>query len=155
MQRLMPLCHSRIKTFGDFMDLFNFLFINHLHYEESLFVIKEISQEQICYLIQALIWRLDELENWSGMGINQASREIAEVFGINHKKIVMPILFASLMGKTQGPPLFDSVTLLGKDRTRARLLKALEFLGGISNKKMGSLKKAWQDKNGHSLMTKE
>ena len=37
MEKLMPLCHSRIKTFGDFMDLFDFLFINHLHYTESSF----------------------------------------------------------------------------------------------------------------------
>ncbi|WP_075884074.1 glutamate--tRNA ligase [Candidatus Protochlamydia sp. W-9] len=155
MQRLMPLCHSRIKTFGDFMDLFNFLFINHLHYHDAIFVVKDLSKEQICYLIQSLIWRLDELENWNGTGVNQASREIAEIFGVNHKKIVMPILFASLMGKTQGPPLFDSVNLLGKDRTRARLLKAMEYLGGISNKKMASLKKAWQEKSGQPLMIKD
>ncbi|MBS4164445.1 Glutamate--tRNA ligase [Candidatus Protochlamydia amoebophila] len=155
MQRLMPLCHSRIKTFGDFMDLFNFLFINHLHYNDAIFVVKDLSKEQICYLIQSLIWRLDELENWNGTGVNQASREIAEIFGVNHKKIVMPILFASLMSKTQGPPLFDSVNLLGKDRTRARLLKAMEYLGGISNKKMASLKKAWQEKSGQPLMIKD
>ncbi len=155
MQRLMPLCHSRIKTFGDFMDLFNFLFINHIHYSDSLFEVKDLAKEQVCYLIQAIIWRLDELENWTGSGVNQASREVAEIFGVNHKKVIMPILFGSLMGKTQGPPLFDSVTILGKDRTRARFLKAMEFLGGISNKKMSSLKKAWQEKSGQALIAKE
>ena len=106
---------------------------------------KELSKEQCCFLLQAIIWRLDELENWGSSGINQASREVAEIFGVNHKKAIMPLLFASLMGKTQGPPLFDSVGILGKDRTRARLLKAMEFLGGISNKKMHALKKAWDD----------
>ncbi len=155
MERLMPLCHSRIKTFGDFMDLFHFLFINHLHYHESLFHIKELSKEQGCSLIQALIWKMDELENWGSTGINQASREVAGVFGVNHKKVVMPLLFASLMGKTQGPPLFDSVDLLGKDRTRARLLKAMEFLGGLSNKRMHELKKAWGERKGEALMMKE
>src|SRR5215204_4421908 len=61
MERLMPLCHSRIKTFGDFMDLFDFLFINHLRYNEAFFEIKDVSKEQCCYLLQAIIWRLDEL----------------------------------------------------------------------------------------------
>ena len=28
MQKLMPLCHTRIKNFGDFMDLCHFFFIN-------------------------------------------------------------------------------------------------------------------------------
>lgn len=155
MERLMPLCHSRIKTFGDFMDLFSFLFINHLNYNEHLFHTKDLNKEQSCYLIQAMIWRLDELENWTGPAINQGSREIAEIFGVNHKKAIMPLLFASLMAKTQGPPLFDSATLLGKDRVRARFLRTVEYLGGISNKKMSQLKKCWQEKSCHSLMIKE
>ena len=155
MERLMPLCHSRIKTFGDFMDLFDFLFINHIRYTDSLFEVKELSKEQRSYLLQSIIWRLDELENWGSSGLNQASREVAEVFGVNHKKVIMPLLFASIMGKTQGPPLFDSVAILGKDRTRARLLKAIEFLGGISNKRMHLLKKGWDDRQGQSLMVKE
>ena len=155
MNRLMPLCHSRIKTFGDFMDLFSFIFINHIHYNDALFENKDLSKEQLCSLIQSTIWRLDELENWSGAGLNQASREVAEIFGIHYKKTMIPLLFASLMGKLQGPPLFDSVDILGKDRTRARLLKTLEFLGGISNKKMQLLKKAWEEKQGKHLMIKE
>lgn len=145
MEQLMPLCHARIRTFGDFMHLFDFFFINNLPYTESLFEIKGIENEQKCSILQAIIWRLDELENWGSSGMNQASREVAERFSVNHKKVVMPLLFASLMGKTQGPPLFDSVGILGKDRTRARLLKSIEFLGGISNKKMQSLKKAWDE----------
>lgn len=143
MERLMPLCHSRIKTFGDFMDLFDFLFINHIRYSDSLFDIKGSSVEERCSVLQAIIWRMDELEDWGSSGINKASREVAERLGINHKKVVMPLLFASLMGKIQGPPLFDSVGILGKDRTRARLLKAIEFLGGISNKQVAQLKKTW------------
>jgi glutamyl-tRNA synthetase len=152
MQRLMPLCHARIKTFGDFMDLFDFLFINHLRYNEQLFHVKDLSKEQCCYLIQAIIWRLDELENWGGTGLNQASREVAELFGVNHKKVIMPLLFASIMGKTQGPPLFDSTGILGKDRARARFLRAMEFLGGLSNKKMSDLKQCWEARNCQGLI---
>jgi glutamyl-tRNA synthetase len=155
MQKLMPLCHARLRTFGDFMDLFSFLFINHLHYNEALFHVKDLSKEQCCFLLQAIIWRLDEIENWGGSGMNQASREVAEMFQVNHKKVMMPLLFASIMSKTQGPPLFDSVTLLGKDRTRARLLQSIEFLGGISNKKMQALKKGWDEKSCQSLLTKD
>jgi len=39
------------------------------------------------------------------------------------------------------------VGILGKDRTRARFLKAIEFLGGISNKKVDILKKAWEQRD--------
>lgn len=152
MQKLMPLCHTRIKTFGDFMDLCDFFFINNLKYTPQLFEVKGYTPEQCCYVMQAMIWQMDEQENWSGQGVNQASRVVAETFGINHKKVVMPLLFASLMGKAQGLPLFDSAELLGKDRLRARLLNSITFLGGISNKKMDPLKKAWQKKDCKALM---
>lgn len=152
MQRLMPLCHTRIKTFGDFIDLSDFLFINNLKYTPELFEVKGLSPEQCCFILQGMIWHMDENENWKSAGVNAASRAVAEALGVNHKKAVMPLLFASLMGKSQGLPLFDSAELLGKDRTRARLLKSIEFLGGISNKKMDLLKKHWAQKDGKALM---
>jgi glutamyl-tRNA synthetase len=151
MLKLMPLCHSRIKTFGDFMDLCDFFFINHLKYTEELFSIKETSKDMLCNLIQGILWKLDEKEDWTSAGLNQISREVSEFFGINHKKVMMPLLFASLMGKLQGPPLFDSFAILGKDRSRARFLNTIEFLGGISNKKMDALKKAWNSGDGKPL----
>jgi glutamyl-tRNA synthetase len=152
MQRIMPLCHTRIKTFGDFIDLCDFMFINNLKYTPELFAIKGYTPEQAAYILQAMIWQMDEQENWKGPGVNNASRKVAEVLSVDHKKAVMPLLFASLMGKRQGLPLFDSADILGKDRTRARLLKSIEFLGGISNKKMDLLKKSWAEGNCKALM---
>lgn len=147
MEKLMPLCYSRIKTFGDFMDLFDFLFINHLHYTDDMFTQRGLSKLQACFVLQAMIWQLEESNDWSSQGIHEASREVAEKLGVNHKKGIMPILFASLMGKVQGPPLFDSAEILGKDIVRARFLRAIEYLGGISNKKGSELKKAWEAQN--------
>jgi glutamyl-tRNA synthetase len=152
MKRLMPLIHTRIKTFGDFMELCQFFFINHISYDKTLLTPTSIAEEKACFLLQGIIWSMDEQENWGRSGIEKASHDVAESFGVHHKKIIMPILFASITGKLQGPPLFDSVELLGKDRTRARLLRAIEFLGGISNKKMDSLTKAWAKKDCKSLM---
>ncbi len=144
MQRLIPLVHSRIKTFAEFFELCDFFFINDLKYTEALFSIKDTSKETLAQIVQGMIWRLDETESWASASVNQASRHVAEVFGVNHKKVVMPLLFASIMGKLQGPPLFDSVEILGKDRARARFLKTIEFLGGISNKKLDAFKKGWE-----------
>lgn len=152
MNRLMPLISTRIKTFGDVISLCDFLFVNHLHYTHELFHAKGVDPEAVPLLLQAMIWHMDENENWGSSGVNQASREVAEVFGVNHKKVMMPILFAALMGKHFGPPLFDSAELLGKDRTRARLLRSIEFLGGISNKKMDLTKKGWAKKECKDLV---
>ena len=151
MRQIMPLVHTRIQTFGEFMDLCGFLFVGNLEYTPEQFSVKGLSGEQAALLLQAIIWHMDETEDWGRSGIEAASRAVAEVFGVNHKKIIMPLLFASIMGKRFGPPLFDSVNILGKFLTRARLMAAINFLGGISKRMGEELKKAWQAKSGSHL----
>lgn len=152
MSKLMPLCHTRIKTFGEFIELCDFFFINHIPHSQELLCPNKITGEKASYILQAIIWNMDEQENWGKPGIENASHKVAEVFGVHHKKVVMPILYGAITGKHHGPPLFESVELLGKDRTRARLLQAIDFLGGISNKKMDLLTKCWMRGNCSELV---
>lgn len=144
--RLMPLCHTRIKTFAEFMELCSFFFINHIPLSQELLTPKGVTPEQATFCLQALIYSMDEQEDWGRNGIEKATHQVAEVFGVNHKKVIIPMLYATITGKHQGPPLFDSIDLLGKDRTRVRLLNAIAFLGGISNKKMAQLNDQWSKK---------
>lgn len=147
MEALMPLCHPRIKTFGDFMGLFSFLFVNALPYQTSLFTPKSTPLPLSSALLQGIFWSCESQESWEGKAMEAASREVAERFGVHHKKVVMPLLFAAIMGQPKGPPLFDSCTLLGKDRTRARIMEAIAFAGGLSKKQLSKLKKQWDAKD--------
>ena len=57
MSKLMPLIHTRIKTFGDFMDLCHFFFTNHLSYSEELLCprkLKKRSRQRFCKLLFGL-----------------------------------------------------------------------------------------------------
>ncbi len=154
LQKVIPLAHSRIKNFGEFMELADFFFVNHLPYTQELFRVDGLSPQGAACVLQTMIWKLEGLEDWSSNGVNQASKLVAQTLGINHKKHVMPLLFASLMGKRHGLPLFDSAQLLGKDRVRARFLISIEFLGGISSKKLDGLKKS-VDRNEAAQFMKE
>lgn len=154
MEKLMPLCHTRIKTFAEFMELCDFFFIQHLKYTKEDLTLKGLSETDSAIILQTIVWELDRLEDWSKEGFNQTSRTVAELFQVNHKKIIMPLLFVSIMGKRFGPPFFDSMDILGKDRARARLLNAIQFLGGVSNKMQAQLKKAFDAKECSSLLTK-
>ena len=152
MQQLMPLAHTRIKTFAEFMELTHFFFINHLPYTHELLAPKKITPLQAASLLQCMIWSMEEQEDWGSSGFEKASREVASAFGVHHKKVVMALLFATITGKRQGPPLFASVQILGKERTRARLLGAITFLGGLSKKKTTHLKDLWEERSCSSLM---
>ncbi len=155
MQKLMPLCHTRIKTFGEFMDLCHFFFVNKIPHNTQLLCPKKITPQTSAYILQAILWLLEKDDNWDRDSIEKASRNAAELFEVNHKNIIIKLLFASLTGKHQGPPLFDSFVILGKDRARARFLEAIEFLGGISNKKLATFKKLFEAGQCKELVEKE
>ena len=57
-------------------------------------------------------------------------------------------MFTAVMGQPVGPPLYESIALLGLDLTRARLLGAMELLGGVSRKKERALEKKWASLGG-------
>lgn len=140
MHKLMPLVHSRIKTFSEFMQLCDFFFINQVPLNREALCPKETTPEQSAMVLQGIIWAMDELEDWGRGGIEKASQKVAALLGVNHKKVVIPILFNTIMGKTFGPPLYDSVAILGKDRTRVRILRAIELLGGLTSKQLDHLR---------------
>ncbi len=147
MKKLMPLVHTRMRTFSDFISLCDFLFIQDLPYSSTLLCPKGLVPEQTSLLLQAMIWSLDAQEDWGKEAFEKASHEVSDAFQAHYKKMMIPILFAAIMGKQHGPPLFEAIPILGKDRTRARFLQAIAFLGGISNKKMDRLKKCWESRD--------
>ncbi len=153
LMQLMPLCRTRIKTFSDFIELCGFFFVQNIPLSEAVLCPKGISSIESCYVMQAIIWSLDKEEDWSRSGIEKASHEIAEKFGLNHKKVIIPILYGLLCGKLQGPPIYDSFQILGKARARARILKAIEALGGLSKNSLDKLESAWRAGACTSLIT--
>lgn len=144
LKKLMPLCQTRIKTLSDVFELSHFLFIQALPLSQELLVPKDTDVDGACSVMQAMVWRLDELEDWSSQGFEKASKDVASRLNLHHKKVIMPILYGSMMGRRSGLPLFGSMDLLGKDRARARFLEAIQFLGGLSAKKLKDLEKVYK-----------
>jgi glutamyl-tRNA synthetase len=143
-EKLIPLVRTRMKNFSHFMELCAFFFIENLGVTLESLCPKGCAPLQAASFLQAMIWEMDALENWKKEGFEEASKIVAEKFGMHTKKMVMPLLFNTIMGKSSGPSLFESVDLLGKDRTRVRLLRAIETLGGISQKFSDRLQAAYK-----------
>lgn len=152
MQKLMPLVHTRMKTFGDFIDLCGFFFVNHLARSEEILCPRQITAPQAALVLQAFLWSL-ERDGFEKDSIETNAKNLSSLFGIHLKKEVIPMLFATFMGKHTGPPLFDSIALLGEHKARARILEAIKILGGVSNKKLPMLQKALEKNDAKELMT--
>jgi len=63
---------------------------------------------------------LTSLEHWTAGAIEQALRALAEEHQLKARKAFQPLRLA-ITGRRVSPPLFESLELLGKDRSLARL----------------------------------
>ena len=153
-EKLIPLCRQRIRTFSQFMELTSFFFCKNLPYTIDKFSPKNTDPLTTCYLLQSMVFKLEEHDTWTAQLFEEVSKQIADNFSIHYKKVMFPILFTAIQGESKGLPLFESTTVLGKDLTRARLLQSIEFLGGLSNKKLNILKKSMETQSCKDLVIK-
>jgi glutamyl-tRNA synthetase len=64
--------------------------------------------------------RLEALDKWTTAAIEEAMRGIAEERELKPKKAFQPVR-AAVTGTLVSPPLFESLEILGRDETLARL----------------------------------
>ena len=65
---------------------------------------------------------------WDVARIEAVIRGLEEPLGLKLRKFV-PALYVAEMGRAQGIPLFDSLVLLGRERSLQRLRTAIRKLG--------------------------
>jgi glutamyl-tRNA synthetase len=76
--------------------------------------------------IARLRGRLDSIP-WERGALDEATRSVAEVLEISAGKLIHPVRVA-VTGRQHSPGIFDVLVLLGKERTLARLDRALNHL---------------------------
>jgi glutamyl-tRNA synthetase len=75
--------------------------------------------------------KLVEMQEFTEQGIEEMLRSIAEEKQVGLGKIAQPLRVA-ITGSTISPPIFDSVQLLGKPNTLARIDNTLKKFAGQS-----------------------
>ncbi len=106
---ILPLIHERMKTLAEFESLAWFFFVKPTEFERPL-------RADIVSLLKSTLtsvhWTHDEME--------QAIRKTADEHSLKPKDIFMELRIA-ITGKTVGPPLLESLEVLGQPETLARL----------------------------------
>ena len=75
-----------------------------------------------------LLPRLEGLPDWTAESIEELLRGVCEETGLGLGKVAQPIRVA-VSGGTVSPTIFDTLVILGRDRTLARIRRAIEQLG--------------------------
>lgn len=109
LDRIIPLIRERMKTFSEFWSLAGFFFGRPEEYEST----PDINCLEILYntLMEA---------EWSHVALEKAVRDAADIKSIRAKNLFMQLRIA-ITGKTVGPPLLESMEILGKKESLERL----------------------------------
>jgi glutamyl-tRNA synthetase len=129
--QVLPLCRERIDTLEDFYEYASFFFVGEVAYDDEALagmVPKGRTAAEVAKALGALLEKaIDPLLEWDAPGIEAALRAFAESEGWPPKDLYMTVRLA-LTGRSATPPLFETVAVLGKEVSRARLRRAAEAL---------------------------
>jgi glutamyl-tRNA synthetase len=120
LRRAMPLVRERMKRLTDATALLRFLFTDDVKPNEK--AAELIAQAGPDYLRKAADV-LEHVEPWTGERIQEALDQVAQEAGLNRTKGWQPIR-AAVTGSNVSPPLPESLELLGREATVARLRAA-------------------------------
>jgi glutamyl-tRNA synthetase len=120
LRKAMPAVRERVHTLHDVVDLLRFLFSDDVVPNEP--AAKLIAKAPEGYLKETAD-ALDALPGWDHGAIATTLDRMAEAAGLNRTKGWQPIR-AAVTGSNVSPPLPESLELLGRDRTVARIRAA-------------------------------
>jgi glutamyl-tRNA synthetase len=109
---------ERAVTLASLVDQMDFLFVDEANFEiapESWE--KLVGTDRVGDILDAVIAHLESCD-WSAEDIDL--RPVLDGLGVKPRK-AMPALYAAIEGRHAGLPLFDSIQLLGSDRSLGRL----------------------------------
>jgi glutamyl-tRNA synthetase len=129
LRKITPHIQERMKTLKDAAEQIRFLFTDDIGYEFKLLIPKKSDRVSTAEALARSQAVLEELEPFTAAVIKPALEELAEELAWSKKDLNGTIRMA-ITGRGVGPPLYESLEVLGKEKSLKRIEKARENLAG-------------------------
>ncbi|MFH1389513.1 MAG: glutamate--tRNA ligase [Candidatus Margulisiibacteriota bacterium] len=126
LQKVVQLFHDRLVLIPDIVALSAYFFKDDFEYDPKA-VAKHFKTDQARPILTALKEKLGALEPFAKADIETVFKGIAAEMNVKLGVVIHPCRLA-LSGRSETPPMYDVVELLGKEKVIARLEKALSQL---------------------------
>ena len=120
--RITPLVQERARTLAEVPSLADFFFLGELKYDPSL-LLKGMDAPLAAGAIKTSRERLQALEPWDDASLEDVLRPLSAELGLSTGKF-FGLLRVAITGRTASPPLFQTMSVLGKQRFLDRLAQA-------------------------------
>jgi len=121
--QMAPFVQERVATLGEVPAMVEFFFLDEPRVDGASFakVIEDDPAGRV--VLEGAIERCEQLGDWSAPVLHESVAALGESMGLPLRKAQAPIRCA-ITGTLVGPPLFESLELLGRDTTLHRLREA-------------------------------
>jgi glutamyl-tRNA synthetase len=124
-----PLVQERSATLVEAATLLEFLLVPDHHFELDPAAAEKVLTPEAAPVLDAAASVLTELASWTAEDVQEVLQAaLVEGLGLRPRVAYGPVRVA-VTGRTVSPPLFESIELLGRERTLARLRGARAGLG--------------------------
>jgi glutamyl-tRNA synthetase len=128
MLRITPLIRERIKLLRDVLTAADFFFVEHLSpYDPAELVPQKGDAAMALKVLQKAQTVLPNVE-FKHDPLDQTLRAAALELGVKAGQMFQPVRVA-VCGRKNAPPLFETLEVLGKETTLARIAQAIQTLG--------------------------
>ncbi len=125
--RIVPLIQERMKTLKEAAALIAFFFKDSLDYEAEDLIQKGMNASGTKEALQKTLSRLQELTAFDAETTEASMRSLAEELGLKAKQLFGSLRIATT-GQRVAPPLFESMEVLGRDRSLQAIEEAIRRL---------------------------
>jgi glutamyl-tRNA synthetase len=124
-----PLVQERSATLVEAADLLGFLLVPDHHFTVEPAAAEKVLTPSAAPVLDAAVSVLGELSTWTAEDVQEVLQAaLVDGLGLKPRVAYGPVRVA-VTGRTVSPPLFESIELLGRERTLERLRAARAGLG--------------------------
>lgn len=119
-----PLAQERMETLGQAVGMLGFLFLPEARFAVDADEAKKLTGREGQQALRVAAASLTELPEWTAAAIEEALRAaLVDGLGLKPRLAFGPVRVA-VTGRRVSPPLFESLELLGREKTLARIAAA-------------------------------
>ncbi|MBN1349513.1 glutamate--tRNA ligase [candidate division KSB1 bacterium] len=124
---ILPLIKDRLRLLSEFDARTHFLYSGALTYSARDLILKGKNLNQTKNMLNKALEMYDAIADWKPGNLDSETRQFSEIVKWATKDLFM-VLRIIVTGSTESPPLFESMTVLGKTECLNRLQDAIATL---------------------------